>query len=88
MPPDKQGERRRALKRQPLNPLSESKKKTVPPATAPQAKTPLRRDKATLNNTIDSKRKSASPVPIEQKSASKLKERRHRGATKQTRRQM
>ncbi len=87
-PPYKQGERHRALKRQPLNPLSESKYKTMPPATAPQAKTPLRRNKATLNNTIDSERKSASPVPIEPKSTSKLTERRHMGATKQTRRKM
>jgi hypothetical protein len=32
-----------------LNPLSESKYKTMPPATTPRAKTPLRRDTTTLN---------------------------------------
>jgi hypothetical protein len=36
--------------------MSESKYKTMPPATAPQAKKPIRRDKATLNNNIDSER--------------------------------
>ena len=71
-----------------MNPMSESKYKTMPPATAPQARTPLRRDKATLNNTIDNERKSARPVPIEQKPTRKLKERRHRGAAKPTRRRM
>ena len=59
----------------------------MPPATAPQAKTPLRRDTTTLSKTLDSGRKSTSPEPIEQESTSKLKEIRHRGATKQTRRQ-